>query len=89
MYQILKRSVINNHAHSDFHQTEYFFISKRNADEKLEKLTAEYKGISFQEVVNEDETGDQILDLVFYDIKDCYKIVEIKPMDEVNDTLPF
>jgi hypothetical protein len=89
MYQILKREIMHNHAHSDFYQTDYFFISKRNADEKLEELSAEYKGFTFEEVVNEDESGDQILDRVFYDIKDCYKIVEIKPWDEVNDPLPF
>jgi hypothetical protein len=89
MYQILKREIMHNHAHSDFYQTDYFFIDKRNADKKLEELSAEYKGITFREVVNFDDEGDQILDLVHYDITDCYKIVELKPMDEVNDPLPF
>ncbi len=89
MYQILRRRIMHNHAHSDFYQTDYFFINKENADKKLEEIAAEYKGITFHEVVNEDDEGNQILDFVHYDIKDCYKIVEIQPMDKVNDPLPF
>jgi len=89
MYQILKRGIMHNHAHSEFYQTKYFFIRKENADKKLEELTAEYKGTSYEEVVDEDEEGNHILDYVFYDIKDCYKIVELEPMDEVIDPLPF
>lgn len=88
MYQILKREIMWYHAHSDFYQTNYFFIEKDNAQKKLEELSSGYKGFTFEEVVNEDETGEQIMDRVFYDIKDCYKIVKIVPFEE-EDKLPF
>lgn len=88
MYQILKREIMWHHAYSDFYQTEYFFIEKDNAQKKLEELSSGYKGFTFEEVVNEDETGEQIMDRVFYDIKDCYKIVKIVPFEE-EDKLPF
>ena len=88
MYQILKRGIMHNHAHSDFYQTEYFFLNEENAINKVKELSNEYKGITYHEVVDEDEEGNQILDYVFYNIKDCYKIVKIVPFEE-KDKLPF
>jgi hypothetical protein len=88
MYQILKRGIMHNHAYSDFYQTEYFFLNEENAINKVKELSNEYKGITYHEVVDEDEEGNQILDYVFYNIKDCYKIVEIVPFEE-KDKLPF
>jgi len=78
-----------NHAHSEFYQTEYFFIRKENAEKKVEELSAEHIGTYYKEVVDEDEDGNHILDDVFYDVKDCYEIVEIKPMDDRTNELPF
>jgi hypothetical protein len=88
MYQILKRGIMHNHAHSDFYQTDYFFLNEENAINKVKELSNEYKGITYHEVVDEDEEGNQILDYVFYNIKDCYKIVKIVPFEE-KDKLPF
>jgi hypothetical protein len=88
MYQILKREIMHNHAYSDFYQTDYFFLNEENAIDKVEKLCSRYKGISFKEVVGFDDEDNHILDIVFYDIKDCYKIVKIVPFEE-QDRLPF
>jgi hypothetical protein len=88
MYQILKRGIMHNHAHSDFYQTEYFFLNEENAINKVKELSNEYKGITYHEVVDEDEEGNHILDFVHYDIADCYKIVMIVPFEE-KDKLPF
>lgn len=88
MYQILKREIMHNHAHSDFYQTDYFFLNEENAVDKVKQLSNEYLGITYHEVVNWDDEGGQILDFVHYDIKDCYKIVKIVPFEE-KDKLPF
>ncbi len=80
---------MHNHAHSDFYQTDYFFLNEENAIDKVKQLSSTYKGISFEEVVEFDEDGGQILDFVLYDIKDCYKIVKIVPFEEEKDKLPF
>lgn len=88
MYQILKRGIINNHAYSDFYQTDYFFLNEENAVNKVKELSNRYLGMTFNEVVDWDDEGGQILDFVHYDIKDCYKIVKVIPFEE-QDELPF
>jgi histidinol phosphatase-like PHP family hydrolase len=88
MYQILKRGMMDNHAHSDFYQTDYFFLNEENAIDKVKQLSSEYLGITFHEVVDFDDEGNQILDFVHYDIANCYKVVKIVPFEE-KDKLPF
>ncbi len=80
--------MMHNHAHSDFYQTDYFFLNEENAIDKVKQLSSTYKGISFEEVVDWGDEGGQIFDFVLYDIKDCYKIVKIVPFEE-QDKLPF
>lgn len=88
MFQILQRKMMHNHAHSDFYQTDYFFLSEQNAIDKVKELSEGYLGFNFEEVVNWDDEGNQILDFVHYDMEDCYKVVKIVPFDEVVE-LPF
>jgi hypothetical protein len=88
MYQILKRGIMHNHAHSDFYQTDYFFLNEENAIDKVKQLSNGYIAFTFHEVVNETETGEQIIDIVSYDIANCYKVVKIVPFEE-QDKLPF
>jgi hypothetical protein len=88
MYQILKRGIMHNHAHSDFYQTDYFFLNEENAIDKVKQLSNGYVGITFHEVVDFDEDGGQILDFVDYHIANCYKVVKIVPFEE-QDKLPF
>ena len=88
MYQILKRGILHNHAHSDFYQTNYFFLNENHAVNKVKELSSMYKSFSFEEVVDYDEEGYHILDFVNYNMKDCYKIVKIIPFEE-ELTLPF
>lgn len=88
MYQILKREIMHNHAHSDFYQTDYFFLNEENAIDKVKQLSNGYLSMTFHEVVNFDDEGNHILDYVHYDITKCYKIVKIVPFDE-ETKLPF
>jgi len=88
MYQILKRAMMHNHAHSDFYQTDYFFLKKKNAVNKVKELSDGYIGFTYHEVVDFDDEENQILDFVHYDIPDCYKIIKITPFDEIIK-LPF
>lgn len=79
---------MHNHAHSDFYQTDYFFLNEENAIDKVKQLSNGYVGITFHEVVDFDEDGGQILDFVDYHIANCYKVVKIVPFEE-QDKLPF
>jgi hypothetical protein len=88
MYQILKLELEHNHAYPNFTSINCFFLKENNAIEHVKTLSKNYLGITFNHVIAEDEDGKQIKGDVFYDIKDCYKVVKITPLDH-KDNLPF
>lgn len=90
MYQILERSQLIGHAHSDLYQTEGFFLGYDNAVAAVERLCGKlFDGVSFYELVSMDEDGNHVYDWVHYKNDEMFKIVKIVPFEEIDISLPF